>query len=250
MFTSSRFPPVRRWLRQPPSHLGHLQWRWRVQSAGVVSGVMLLALAAAEPSAHAQRFAFSYTGSLVNFTVPINGIYQIIAFGAQGGGSVGGKGAEIGGNFNLTAGKLLRIAVGGAGTGRGGGGGSFVVGGNAPLVIAGAGGGPGHELGTPTPGGDGLTGPDGGSTCGLNGGTGGNGGGTCGLPPPGFPPSAAVAAADFSARAAARQAPAVVHSRILQEGALAVASAVAEEVSMVVAGVGAIAAVLAILAVE
>jgi len=81
----------------------------------LLSGMMLLALALSGPAAHAQRFEFAYTGSLVNFTVPINGIYQIIAFGAQGGGSVGGKAAEIGGNFNLTAEKILRIAVGGAG---------------------------------------------------------------------------------------------------------------------------------------
>src|SRR5262245_40615971 len=121
----------------------------------LLGGTMLLAFAASAPAAHAQQFDFSYTGSLVTFTVPINGIYQIIAFGAQGGSTgsfsfnVGGKGAEIGGNFSLTAGEVLQIAVGGAGVdrvgvGAGGGGGSFVVGpGNTPLVIAGGGGGAG-----------------------------------------------------------------------------------------------------------
>jgi len=72
--------------------------------------MMLLALAASASAGHAQRFEFAYTGSLVKFTVPINGTHQIIAFGAHGAAA-------------------------------GGGGGSFVVGpDNTPLVIAGAGG--------------------------------------------------------------------------------------------------------------
>jgi hypothetical protein len=54
---------------------------------------------------------------------------------------VGGLGAEIGGDFSLTQGEILQIAVGGAGRSAGGGeggGGSFVVGpNNTPLVIAG-----------------------------------------------------------------------------------------------------------------
>src|SRR5215475_14328519 len=82
----------------------------------LLGGTMLLAFAASEPAAHAQRFEFDYTGSLVTFTAPINGIYQIVAFGAQGG--FGGNGAEIGGNFSLTAGEVLQIAVGGAGLGQ------------------------------------------------------------------------------------------------------------------------------------
>src|SRR5215472_4729773 len=76
----------------------------------LLGGMMLMALAASGPAAHAQRFEFDYTGSLVKFTVPIKGTYQIIAFGAQGAAA-------------------------------GGGGGSFVVGpDNTQLVIAGAGG--------------------------------------------------------------------------------------------------------------
>jgi hypothetical protein len=154
----------------------------------------LLALVAS--GAHAQRVNFIYTGKLDTFTVPKTGTYQIVAFGAQGGPGgffeavgTGGMGAEIGGNFVLTEGEILQIAVGGAGSGNGGGGGSFVVGpGNTPLVIAGGGGGGGGavaSLGPPVsfiglPGQGGLTGPDGGGASGANGGTGGNGGGSGG----------------------------------------------------------------------
>jgi PEP-CTERM motif-containing protein len=93
----------------------------------------------------------SYTGTAQTYTVAATGEYQIIAYGAQGGGSQfgtsGGNGAEIGGNFNLTAGEMLNIYVGGTGGAGpfngGGGGGTFVVGpGNTnPLVVAGGGGG-------------------------------------------------------------------------------------------------------------
>jgi hypothetical protein len=152
---------------------------------------MLLALAVSEPAAHAQRLEFAYTGSLITFTVPINGTYQIIAFGAQGGnatGSPGGRGAEIGGDFTLTQGETLQIAVGGAGGSQqngyaGGGGGTFVVGSdNTPLIIAGAGGGAGSGA---IPAGPGLTGSDGGngnaeSYIGGAGGTSGGGGGASG----------------------------------------------------------------------
>src|SRR5262245_23129581 len=106
-----------------------------------------LAIAAASPAARAIPFDFTYTGSLATFTVPESGLYQILAFGAQGGdgAGMGGRGAEIGGDFSLTAGEILWIAVGGAGDDGtivgGGGGGSFVVGpGTLPLVIAGGGG--------------------------------------------------------------------------------------------------------------
>jgi hypothetical protein len=160
----------------------------------LLAGTALLAVAVSEPAAHAQRVNFTYSGELVTWTVPVTGTYQILAFGAQGGNeapsggsfaSFGGLGAEIGGNFSLTAGDNLQIAVGGAGTtfhgpvGGGGGGGSFVVGpGNTPLVIAGGGGGGGD-----TNGGSGLTGPNGDTggrpCCGNSpgaGGTNGNGG--------------------------------------------------------------------------
>jgi PEP-CTERM motif-containing protein len=168
----------------------------------LLGAISLLGLAAWASAARAIPFDFTYTGSLVTFTVPTTDTYQIIAFGAQGGsctfGSIvgaGGRGAEIGGDLSLTAGEVLQIAVGGAGAdgcnGAGGGGGSFVVGpNNTPLVIAGGGGGgsfggglPGNP---PLAGQGGLTGPDGG-TCGavsqppvtcsnIGGGTNGNGG--------------------------------------------------------------------------
>ena len=144
----------------------------------LLAGTAFLGLAASGPAARAVPIDFTYTGSLVTFTVPTTDTYQILAFGAQGGTSVGvgegGRGAEIGGDFVLTANEVLQIAVGGAGVSRGGGGGSFVVGpGNTPLVIAGGGGGGGVVAVTPLPGQGGLTGPDGG---GQGGGTGGNGG--------------------------------------------------------------------------
>ena len=170
-----------------------------------LAGAAFLAIGGWGSGGNATLFDFTYSGSLVDFTIPTTDTYQILAFGAQGGSGVGcavclippipvgagGRGAEIGGNFLLTAGEVLQIAVGGAGGtpsdgGGGGGGGSFVVGPhNTPLVIAGGGGGGGADPGTNSgvPGQGGLTGPNGGagapSTAGPigGGGTGGNGGG-------------------------------------------------------------------------
>ena len=99
---------------------------------------------------------YSFSGAPKFWIVPETGIYDLDAFGAQGGGSVyfgaaGGKGASEGGTFNLTGGETLEIIVGGAGTGAtntgGGGGGTFVLantgadGAFVPLLIAGGGGG-------------------------------------------------------------------------------------------------------------
>jgi hypothetical protein len=70
-------------------------------------GTSLVALAAI-PSAGATTFTF--TGEIVDITVPVTAGYQIIAFGAQGGTASsfsGGKGAEIGGDFILTAAEVL-----------------------------------------------------------------------------------------------------------------------------------------------
>ncbi len=156
----------------------------RVSSLAKVLTLQVLAGVASIASAT----SFTFTGGFDTFTVPTTGIYNILAFGAQGGsGAVfnplpGGLGAEIGGDFLLTAGETLSIAVGGMGgsslpnfgASGGGGGGSFVVlqGSPAiPLVIAGGGGG-----GRNTVGGDGLTGTAGGSTFGGAGGINGNGG--------------------------------------------------------------------------
>jgi hypothetical protein len=118
----------------------------------LLAGIAFLGFASSVSAAHAMPFDFTYSGGLVDFSVPATGDYQILAFGAQGGSAtsgsligVGGLGAQIGGDFRLTVGEILQIAVGGAGGDNGGGGGgSFVVGpGNTPLVIAGGGGGGG-----------------------------------------------------------------------------------------------------------
>ena len=85
--------------------------------------------------------------------VPYSGKYEITAVGAAGGydkyGSVArGRGAYMGGEFDLSKGDVLKILVGqegGKNTVRyssGGGGGTFVVTSiNTPLIVAGGGGG-------------------------------------------------------------------------------------------------------------
>ena len=105
------------------------------------------------------------TNGFQYWTVPATGIYEITVNGAQGGdgavspnyhggGGLGGLGAEMRGEFALTAGEVLAIVVGqqgeaGIGNGNcggGGGGGSFVWrDSNTELLIAagGGGGGPG-----------------------------------------------------------------------------------------------------------
>lgn len=88
------------------------------------------------------------------WAVPVTGTYRIEAFGGQGYGPFGGRGAHITGEFALTAGDTLKILVGQMaghyfqypGTSYnhqfGGGGGSFVTTyANSPLVVAGGGGG-------------------------------------------------------------------------------------------------------------
>ena len=120
----------------------------------------LVAAAAALPAitASASTITFDYTGSIVSWTVPATGQYEITAVGANGGighasrdSAPGGRGAIIGGTLSLNAGTTLSILVGQIGQSRsaggngGGGGGSFVVIPNGssptPLVIAGGGGG-------------------------------------------------------------------------------------------------------------
>jgi hypothetical protein len=201
----------------------------------------LLAFAVSHPAAEAGPvvFDFTFTGRLVDFMVPTTDTYQILAFGAQGGNGIGtgGLGAEIGGNFNLTAGETLQIAVGGAGMSGddgGGGGGSFVIGpGNMPLVIAGGGGGGGGSpLGPfPLPGQGGLIGPDGGP-----------GGGPGGAPPAALAARGAMVVRAVTLRLAAgaaagflvlvetapTEAPGVAHSRVsLGAQALPTAASVA-----------------------
>jgi len=116
------------------------------------------------------------------WTVPSNGTYTIIAYGAQGGGPQGGLGAKISGQFTLNAGDVIKILVGQQGEkedtydrNASGGGGTFVT--KSPhntnasiLVIAGGGGGafsdPGnqnHHGQTATSGANGYTGTGGSS---------------------------------------------------------------------------------------
>ena len=108
-------------------------------------------------SASAYADTFNYTGSLQTFVAPSDAIYDVWVFGASGGDFVGadytnsgGRGAATGAEFQLYAGEVLTILVGGVGAdatssgGAGGGGGSFVLDpGYAPLVVAGGGGGAG-----------------------------------------------------------------------------------------------------------
>jgi collagen type I/II/III/V/XI/XXIV/XXVII alpha len=138
---------------------------------------------------------FSYDGAIVQtFTVVTTGTYDITAYGAQGGadanGTLGGQGAEIEGTFNLTAGEVVTIAVGGKGGNGaggepyagGGGGGTFVIetftGTQAvttALVVAGGGGGAYTSVG-----GDAQTGTAGGTGFGAAGGSDGLGGASSG----------------------------------------------------------------------
>ena len=135
--------------------------------------------------------SYSYSGGAVTYTVKTTGVYDITAYGAQGGSALGsgpgngGKGAEIAGDFTLQAGTVLRIVVGGQGTyggfSSGGGGGSFVIEtfngtseSHTPLVIAGGGGG-NYEGRGGGPGQIGTAGQNGYGSGGA-GGTGGSGG--------------------------------------------------------------------------
>ena len=127
------------------------------------------------------------TQGIQEWTVPATGVYQIDVTGAQGASNPdptrhGGYGARMIGNFNLTAGQVIKVLVGQEGLGSpehyGGGGGSFVATStNTCLIAAGGGGGAGGSGGGP--GVDASIGLNG--TAGLSGGTGGvNGnGGFC-----------------------------------------------------------------------
>jgi hypothetical protein len=108
-------------------------------------------LQAACNTAYGGSVTVTVTGGIQSWTVPASGTYTITATGAQGAsgdtGFVGGKGAQVSGQFNLTAGQVLQLVVGQQGVGQGsstnggGGGGSFVVSSGAPLLVAGGGGG-------------------------------------------------------------------------------------------------------------
>jgi hypothetical protein len=127
----------------------------------LLAGASLLALLVGSP-AEAATLMFGYTGAIVPYVVPETGTYQIIAWGAEGGGSpgsaVGGLGAEIGGDVSLLANTRLEILVGQIGASgkekyAGGGVGSFVFLkiGASPLIAASGGGGAGGPGATQNP---------------------------------------------------------------------------------------------------
>ena len=121
-----------------------------IQRHPFLAGVALTSVIVSAAGAKATTIDFNYTGSIVSFTAPVTGVYDIEAFGAQGGVNAGiggarsaGLGAEVSGQFNLIAGETLKILVGGQGGngsgvdgGGGGGGGSFVAIANTPSVGA------------------------------------------------------------------------------------------------------------------
>jgi hypothetical protein len=132
-------------------------------------------------------FTETYTGNVTSVTITKTGTYDIIADGAQGGGSTNigesdGLGAAVSGDVFLQQGTVLEIVVGGQGSSGifsgGGGGGSFVIetnNGSVPvdtlLAVAGGGGGAG-SVGA---GGAGQAGPTGANGGGLSSGDGGVG---------------------------------------------------------------------------
>jgi hypothetical protein len=152
---------------------------------------------------------FNTTDGIQLWTVPKSGVYRVEAWGAQGGNPtsrIGGRGARMRGDVELTQGQIVRILVGQQGQIGGhsqntsqsvtaGGGGSFVI--SSPyntlssiLVIAGGGGGGANNTWTVADGRPaviteaGNSGQQGGTTFGIN----GNGatGDTTGGPGAGF----------------------------------------------------------------
>jgi hypothetical protein len=126
---------------------------------------------------------FSEDGKIDTFTVPTSGTYVITVIGATGGGLgpgyAGGAGAEVEGTFTLSAGDVLYVLVGGAGSALNGGAGSG-GGGGASAGSGGSGspGGPGKPGEAGTSGSAGNNYVNGfGTSYGGAGGTDGSGGG-------------------------------------------------------------------------
>lgn len=154
--------------------------RARSCTSGLMFSLVALSALGNNPAIAAEcpdglsTFVFEHTGSLQTLTLPnhITSTY-IIAQGGSGGsvGSVtpqaGGRGARVGGRFEIQGGETLQIMVGGAGSSRssfngggGGGGASMVIQGatltsEGVLLVAAGGGGAGR--------GKGATGGDGGA---------------------------------------------------------------------------------------
>ena len=127
------------------------QWNF---SACAATGATGPTQAACDTAYGATNLAGAVTvaGGIQSWTVPTSGVYRITAVGGQGAAGApahaGGRGAELSGDFTLSAGTTLRIAVGQQGLGQGsnsnggGGGGSFVVSSaDSPMLVAGGGGG-------------------------------------------------------------------------------------------------------------
>ena len=80
------------------------------------NAVAAVALLSAATGARAS--SFSYSGSIMTYTVAATGTYDIVGAGAQGGAgyqSAGGLGALLSGDYNLSAGTVLDVVVGGEG---------------------------------------------------------------------------------------------------------------------------------------
>ena len=118
-----------------------------------LAGASMIAMLVA---GQARALTFDFTGAETTWVAPVSGVYDITAYGAQGGAlryPIGGLGAEAGGDVFLTAGTTLTLLVGGKPPEGGGGGGSFVFGAGATtLVAAGGGGGGGFYYGDGGPG--------------------------------------------------------------------------------------------------
>lgn len=77
---------------------------------------LALSLAAFAGSNARADTIFNFSGTIVTYTIPMTGVYNIVAAGAQGGtsndGIAGSLGAVISGDVFLTAGMVLDIVVG------------------------------------------------------------------------------------------------------------------------------------------
>ncbi len=66
-----------------------------------------------------KEYTFEYKGTVQTFTAPVNGVYQLQVWGAQGGyrssSTYAGKGGYSTGNITLSKGDTLYVYVGGAG---------------------------------------------------------------------------------------------------------------------------------------
>ena len=105
-------------------------------------------------SAYANtKVSVTVNTGIQSWTVPFTATYRIELWGAEGGKhnfGVGGRGAHVRGDFNLTKGDVLKILVGqkgkdGTSYDVGAGGGTFVArADNTPLIVAGGGGAAGN----------------------------------------------------------------------------------------------------------